>query len=53
MEKNYNLTFIAISTIIFIVSYLVISLFGENIYYENNLHNFLIPENLPSLKDIF
>ncbi len=52
MGKNYNLTFIATSTIIFIVSYLIISLFGENIfYYENNLHNFLIPENQPNLKE--
>lgn len=52
MGKNYNLTFIIISTIIFIISYLIISKFGENIfYYENNLHNFLVPENQPNLKD--
>ena len=52
MGRNYNLTFISLSTVIFVISYLIISKFGENIfYYENNMHNFLIPENQPNLKD--
>ena len=41
-------------TIFFSFTYWITFELAKNInYYEKNIHNFIIPENLPSLKNIY